>query len=145
MDNKHAEYLLNEYYLCQIKPSKIHGVGVFALKNIPKGTDIFKSVNQTFSGFFKINKLNVHKNVVKDLKMRTWSHKDEVFVDFNFCFNKHYSKYINHSEQPNILYYFDEIINQWVFMSLQDIKEGEELTYDYTTVGKKYIEEKTRG
>ena len=32
---------LNTQVWCRLAPSNIHGIGIFAIKNIPKGTDPF--------------------------------------------------------------------------------------------------------
>ena len=39
------EHLKNNIY-CRLKPSKIHGVGVFAIRNIPKNTNPFKEFDK---------------------------------------------------------------------------------------------------
>ena len=35
--------VLRDYY-CRLQPSKIHGIGVFAVRDIPKGRNLFKTL-----------------------------------------------------------------------------------------------------
>ena len=51
------EFLKNNYY-CKLKPSLIHGVGVFAIKDIPKGINPFTPFEHNVSFDFMINELS---------------------------------------------------------------------------------------
>tara|TARA_Y100000593_G_C4154786_1_gene258914 strand:+ start:218 stop:634 length:417 start_codon:yes stop_codon:yes gene_type:complete len=128
--------IINNYYFCCLKPSKIHGVGVFALRDILKNTNPFNNINETISDYFKIDDLNVDKNIIQNFRQKVWARKGEVFINIDMCSNKIFKDYINHNENnPNLKYYYDENIHEWIFLSKIDIKEGEELTYNYKTIG----------
>jgi len=122
------EKIKNTVY-CRLKPSNIEGVGVFAIRAIPKGIDPF--VGCEIYG----HKL-VHKSRIKKLPRNLAKY----IVDMCVCENDHYtvpnaglnaldiSFYINHSKTPNM-----ETSDGCYFITLRAIKEGEELTIDYGT------------
>jgi uncharacterized protein len=114
---------LNKY--CELKKSKIHGKGVFAITNIPKGKDIVQYTGKL------VSKKEGTKIAEKQLKSN---------LLYVFSLNKKYdidgmengsgAQYINHSCKPNCesINYDDKEI--WI-QSIRKIKKGEELTYDY--------------
>jgi len=119
---------LNNIY-CRLMPCE-NGIGVFAIRHIPKLTNPFKeNYNESFM-LIEIDKLtNVDSGILKIIK------------DFCPLQDKYYivpkrglgvidiSFYVNHSLQHNI------IINKknLNFYTIRDIKKGEELTVDYNT------------
>lgn len=114
-----------------IKSSKIHNKGVFAIKDIPKGTKIIEYVGK------KITKAQSEKIATKQL-YKSSKNKEEGAV-YIFELNKKYdidgnvswnhAKYINHSCNPNCEV---EIIRGHIWIiALRDIKEKEELLYNY--------------
>jgi SET domain-containing protein len=114
-----------------VKKSGIHSRGIFAKKDIKKGTKIIEYVGE------KITKAESEKRADQTLK-KSKNNKDNGAV-YIFELNKRYdidgdttyntAKLINHSCNPNCE---SDIIKGhiWVY-ALRDIKEGEELTYDY--------------
>ena len=84
--------------------SDIHDIGVFAKESIPKGTN-----------------LGMSHMKVKDTIFRT-----------------PLGGFLNHSDHPNcekVKLKFKEpdyVFNKWNLVTIQDIKEGEELTLTYT-------------
>lgn len=114
-----------------IKNSKIHYRGVFAKKNIPKGTQIIEYVGE------KITKKEADRRAEKQLdKSKNHSVDGGVYI---FELNKKYdidgnvswnpARYINHSCNPNCETESDEE-SIWI-VALRDIKKGEELSYNY--------------
>jgi uncharacterized protein len=114
---------LNKY--CEAKLSKIHGWGVFALKNISKGTDVIQY------GGKKINKKEGNK------RAKLQNKKGAIYI---FSLNKKYdidgadkgngAQFINHSCNPNCetVNYNDKEI--WI-QACKNIKKDQELSYDY--------------
>jgi SET domain-containing protein len=112
---------LNVY--TRLKPSALHGVGVFAIRNIPKGTQLFdgneeiiwigetqiahlpRSLRQMYEGFC----------IIKDGRYGCP-------LNFN---NLTMAWYLNDSATPNVI--VDDNYNMW---TIRDIAEGEELTID---------------
>lgn len=114
-----------------IKPSPLHGIGVFAIRDIPKGTkDIF---SEGFGDWIQVSKqeVNTLPNHAKELI------ENHCLFDEDYYFIPEYGFklvdlviYLNHSETPNVI-----SLNEGAhFEALVDIKEGEELLVDYGTI-----------
>ena len=119
--------LPHERVYTRLKPSKIHGVGVFAIMDIPKGTYVFREDDESI--------VWVEKESLQFLPTEV----KELYDDFCIIDGKRYgcprhfdaltpSWYLNHSETPNVAADKD-----FRFFALRDIKIGEELTTDYRT------------
>ena len=127
--------LKNDVY-CRIKPSKKHGVGVFAIKDIPINTNPFK---MTCKECIKQRVLNVSKDDVNKLDpevkkmVKVFYHEqDEVFgIPYCGLNGNNISFYLNTSKKPNVG--FKSIINcsMVVFNTNRKIKKGEELLINY--------------
>ena len=110
--------------LVTIKKSKIEGLGVFALADIPKGTKIsdyygkemtLKNFKQKY-GEYKNNSLNTYR--MKRIN-RIIVAKIEPYKSRNL------TNYINESKTPNC------ILKKRALYALNNIKKGEELTLLY--------------
>lgn len=115
----------------KVKKSSVHNKGVFAKKDILKGTKIIEYVGD------RVTKKEADKraNIVleKFEKSKTagavylFELDDKYDIDGYVLWNT--ARYINHSCEPNC-----ETINFgghiWI-VALKDIKNGEELSYDY--------------
>ena len=107
----------------RLKPSPIHGVGVFAIRRIEKGTRLFKDADKIIWVDEKevrhlpevIKKLYNDFAIIKNGKYGCPS-------NFN---NLTMAWYLNDSDDPNVA--VDEEYNMLV---LRNIEEGEELTID---------------
>ena len=114
-----------------VKKSKVHGSGVFATKNIPKGKKIIEYIGE------KIAKSEGDRR--SELRIKKYLNSDKTGSVYIFELNKKYdidgsplynkARYINHSCEPNCE--VDIIDNQIWILSIKKIKSGEELTYDY--------------
>lgn len=115
---------------CEVRGSEIHGRGVYATKDITKETEIIEYVGEP------INK-EVSEDRAWDQYARAEEHGDAAVyiftldeqwdIDGNVPWNT--ARLINHSCEPNCEAW---IIGRKIFIySLQDIKAGEELTFDY--------------
>ena len=102
----------------RLKASKIHGVGVFAIKNIPKGTKLF------------VDDLDEMVWVEKDKLKSLPAESTKLYKDFSPLKGNRYgcptnfnrltmSWYVNHSDHPNV-----RCDNNYNFWTLEPIKEG---------------------
>ena len=119
---------LNKQTYITINPSTIHGIGVFALQDIPKGCrDIFsRNVGEWIKLPVKdVEALPDHsRNLVETYCLFD---DDHYFVpDYGFKVMD-LVNYLNHSSEPNI----KSVNDGEEFEALRDIKAGEELFVDY--------------
>ncbi len=113
----------------RIRPSRRGGVGVFALRNIAKGTRIFPDDNDKIVWVSK-RRLNLLPPEVKRLYNDFCIVKDRGRLygcptSFNHLT---VAWYLNSSPKPNV-----GCERHYRFFALRDIKAGEELTVDYNT------------
>ena len=121
--------LSNNTYV-MLKPSAIEGVGVFAIRDIPKGCrDMFGKPDTAEEW------ITIPKKEIDALPAHAQ------FLVGNYCLfdeNSYYvpaagfkkmdvSLFLNHSDTPNII----SINDGDYFETLRDIKSGEELVIDY--------------
>jgi SET domain-containing protein len=114
-----------------IKPSPLHGIGVFAIRNIPKGTkDIF---SQGVGEWIKVSKEEVDAlpQHAKDLiENHCLFDEDHYFIpDYGFKLID-LVIYLNHSDTPNVI----SLNEGEQFEAIRDIAVGEELLVDYGTI-----------
>ncbi len=114
-----------------IKSSPLHGIGVFAIRDIPKGTkDIF---SEGFGDWIKVSKVEVDA-LPQHSKDLIENHC--LFDEDNYFIPEYGFKlvdlviYLNHAETPNVVSLNDGAY----FEALMDIKAGEELLVDYGTI-----------
>jgi len=121
----------HEEVYARIGRSKIHGVGVLAIRDIPKGTKIFPDDDSELiwkkKSALKLNELPEEIGrlynqfcLIKDKGETYGSPKS-----FNLMT---VAWYLNHSKTPNV-----GCDKDYTFFALRDIKKGEELTADYHT------------
>jgi SET domain-containing protein len=124
MSNMH---LPHEGVYTRLKPSKIHGVGVFAIRDIPKGRYVFTDDDEPIVW---IEKQSI-ESLPEELK--------QFYKDFAIIKGGKYgcpksfdalttAWYLNHSDIPNVA-----VDKEYRFYALRDIKAGEELTTNYHT------------
>ena len=119
--------LTNDTYV-MIKPSPIEGIGVFAIRDIPKGCR--KMFSKGIGEWIKIPKAEVellpaHSKIL----IETYCLYDEenYFVpDYGFKVMD-LVNFLNHSDNPNII----SINDGEEFEALSDIKAGQELLINY--------------
>ncbi|MCC6759121.1 MAG: SET domain-containing protein-lysine N-methyltransferase [Candidatus Omnitrophica bacterium] len=115
-----------------VRNSKIHGRGVFAKKDIPKGARIIEYVGE------RITKAEAERRAEKLLN----KHKENQVhgAVYLFVLNKRHdidgyvpyntARHINHSCDPNAE---TEIIRGKIWIiAIKNIKKGEEITYNYS-------------
>ena len=115
----------------KVKKSKVHGSGVFAIKDIKKNTKIIEYIGE------KVLKSEGDKRSAKRIK--NYLHSEEtgsvyIFelnskydIDGSFEYNK--ARYINHSCNPNSE--VDIVDGKIWISSIKKILKGQELSYDY--------------
>lgn len=110
---------LNDSIWCWLAPSKIHGVGVFAIRDIPQGQLIWRWQIPTFeiprNRFNEIDpaimKIIFDSHTFSEHQTRFWNPNNMIML----------VTFMNHSENPNT----KENI------ALRDIQKGEEITINY--------------
>ena len=122
-----VETLPHEGVCTRLRPSKIHGVGVFAIKDISEGSYLFTHDDQPIVWIERkdIEKLPIvfkqfydDFGIIKGDKYGCPQHFDSLTTSW----------YLNESADPNVA--ADE---DYRFYALRDIKADEELTVDYST------------
>ena len=122
---------LRAHTYVMIKPSPLHGIGVFAIRAIPKGTkNIF---SEGMGEWIQVSKQEVDTlpSSSKDLiENHCLFDEDHYFIpEYGFKLVD-LVIYLNHSEIPNV-----RSLNEGEqFEALRDIQEGEELLVDYGTI-----------
>ncbi|MDD3284895.1 MAG: SET domain-containing protein [Patescibacteria group bacterium] len=129
------EKLKNTY--CRLRYSKIHGVGVYAVRDIPKNTNPFQSVKKEKWYKFKMEELKkLDKEVLKMIDDFFVIEKDNTVSIPEYGLNGMDIQFFpNNSDKPN-LYTKDD---SETFLTLRKIKKGEELTVSYATYDDKWI------
>ena len=115
----------------KVKKSKVHGTGIFATKNIAKGSRIIQYIGD------RVSKLEGDRRSA--LRIKKYLNSKQTGSVYIFELNGKYdidgfvtankAKFINHSCNPNceVDIVKDEI---WI-SSIRKIKKNEELSYDY--------------
>jgi len=131
--------LKNETF-CKVGVSDISGVGAMAIKDIPKGTEIFKCCNNdNLNDPIEINEedlkevgdpvLEYAKSFLVQSGPNTYPFPAEGLNSMGIIF------YLNHSNNPNTEFFFDGNLGGFVsFVSSREIRKGEELTQDYNNL-----------
>jgi SET domain-containing protein len=119
--------LTEETYIA-LKPSSIHGIGVFAIRPIPKGTK--KIFSSNVGEWIKLPIADVEQLPAHSRSLiETYCLYDEehYFVpDYGFKVMDMVN-YLNHSSTPNVI----SVNDGEYFEALTDIPEGAELFVDY--------------
>jgi SET domain-containing protein len=122
--------LQHETYVA-LQPSATHGIGVFAIRDIPKGCrNIFSKDNDNYIelSMAEVDRLPVHaKNFIETYYLYDAGH---YFIPAHGCKIMDMANYLNHSSSPNIISVADGV---W-FEAIRDISKGEELFVDYGTI-----------
>ena len=115
----------------EIKDSKIHGKGVFAKKDIPKGTQVIEYVGENITKKESDKRADIVLESSKKDKTKgavyIFELNKKFDIDGNVSWNQ--ARYINHSCDSNCESE-DEDGHIWV-TAMRDIKQGEEISYNY--------------
>jgi hypothetical protein len=120
----------------RIQPSKIHGVGVFAIRRIPKGTSIFPNDNGPIV-WIKRSNIQGLRGQLRRLYDDFCIIKDngETFgcpPNFSLMTAAWFLNEPMRGQQPNV-----GCRKDYTFYAMRDIAAGEELTVNYATFSEK--------
>ncbi len=113
-----------------LKPSPIEGIGVFALRDIPKGCRSMFSKAAEQEQWITVSKAEVQTLPAhsKLLIENYCLYDEENYFVPDYGFKKmDLVSFLNHSDAPNII----SINDGEFFEAVSDIKQGEELVIDY--------------
>lgn len=120
---REALILLNDIVKIKLAPSSIHGIGVFAMRDLDKGEKLYTdsiphAFDVPYSDFDKIDP------EIRELILGHWPQ----IVNGSFFLYPvtKFSAFINHSDDPN----FDAQKD----VTLREIKKGEEITENYKVI-----------
>jgi len=122
---------LHHHTFAMLKPSPLHGIGVFSITAIPKGERKIFSDHE--SEWIEISKEEVDalpqhaRDLVENHCLFNETHyyvPEYGFKIFDLVV------YLNHSDQPNLI----SINDGEFFEAIRDISPGEELLIDYGTI-----------
>jgi len=118
---------INNNVWARLAPSKIHGIGVFAIRNIPKNTYLkMKGLLYEDPEDTEINKedfLKIRPEIRKIILDRWFMEKDYLAIK-NPNNDADLQSFMNHSNNANSNGYY----------TLQNIKKGEEITENYKNI-----------
>jgi len=141
MENKKQKILkiLKNTY-CRLKASGIEGVGVFAVREIPRGKNPFVGIKEKkWQKFLLTDFKGVDKNVLKMIDDFFVIEKDQsVYIPEDGLNGIDVSFFINNSKNPNLKIVGDGKSEALIFKTTKKIKKGEELTVSYATYDYKY-------
>ena len=122
---------LHQHTFAILKPSPLHGIGVFAITAIQKGERKIFSDHE--SEWIEISKEEVD---ALPLHARSLVENHCLFNETHYYVPEYGFKifdlavYLNHSDQPNLI----SINDGEYFEAIRDIEAGEELLIDYGTI-----------
>lgn len=114
-----------------LKPSTLHGIGVFAIRDIPSGTRTIFSKEQGDWITVSRQEVDALPQHTKQLVENHCLYDDENYFLPSYGFKlMDLAVYLNHSENPNLV----SINDGEYFEAIKDIQSGEELLIDYGTL-----------
>lgn len=118
---------LTEEVYCRLGISKTHGVGVFALRPIPKGVSPLKTPVRKREVRIRREELAaLPKGVLTQLKRFCYHDKGTYYVPSCGFNTMDLAVYLNHSKKPNLRF-----TKKGALETLKSIPKGQELTIDY--------------
>jgi SET domain-containing protein len=118
---------LSEEVYCRLGVSETHGVGVFALRVIPKGISPLTSrVKKREIRISREELFSLPKGVRSQLERFCFHDKGTYYVPSTGFNTMDLAVYLNHSKKPNLRF-----TKRGALKSLKRIRRGEELTIDY--------------
>jgi SET domain-containing protein len=107
--------------------SPVHGIGVFAIRSIPKGVNPMRTWNEVKEIKFTHKELqDVPKSVKKELNIFCYYDKEVMEIPSVGMNTLNMAVYLNHSKKPSV-----KFRKNGQLVTLRAIKSGEELMLDY--------------
>lgn len=120
------EHLQKEVY-CHLGISKVHGIGVFAIRSIPKGVKPLVSLLKIKEFEFSKKEIkNLPTGVRKELEMFCYYDSKKYLIPSIGLNSMNMAFYMNHSKDPNV-----KFLKNGDLVAIKKIKIGEELLFDY--------------
>ena len=125
---------------CGLQPSPIHGVGVFALRDIPKGRNPFRTLPKyATTGFVRATEDDLaalSPRLAALIRALFVASAGKLYVPTCGLNIIYLDTYLNHSPHANL-----RTRDGARFVTSRRICEGEELTVDYRTYGARILAE----
>jgi SET domain-containing protein len=124
---------------CRLGVSKVSGVGVIAIKDIPTGTDPFKNLSKEKHKITMLTQTDIKnapasvKKLIKDFFGSSKVKTLEVLYSGPNCIN--ISFYMNYSKKPNVSITNGDKDGYAGFVTNRKIKKGDELFINYDDYG----------
>jgi SET domain-containing protein len=109
----------------ELKMSDLHGLGCFALEDIPKGQKVWE-FNELIDSVIPKEFFDNAPKFYQDYLLFFAEYEDGYFV---LCGDN--GKFWNHSEDANLKLISLPETEEWYVFATKEIKKGEELLYDY--------------
>lgn len=109
----------------ELKVSDLHGIGCFALQDIPKGAKVWE-FDAVVDSVIPKAWFDQAPKFYQDYLLFYAEYEDGYFV---LCGDN--GKFWNHSESPNLKLISIPDEEMWYVFAIEDIKKGDELLYDY--------------
>jgi len=120
------EHLQTEVY-CRLGISKVHGIGVFAIRDIPKGVKPLVSLLKIKEFDFSKDEIKkIPRSVRKEVEMFCYYDSKKYLIPSIGLNAMNMAFYMNHSKTPNIKY-----LKNGDLIALKKIKADDELFFDY--------------
>lgn len=116
---------------CRLRPSRISGVGVFAVRDIPKGINPFRGPRPPKWTKFSASELKgLDESIMEMIRdFYAFEKNGTVFIPSIALNGIDMSFFVNDSKKPNLVTRDDGL----TFIAKRRIRKGEELTVSYST------------
>ena len=126
LQRKLLEHLKRDVY-CKLGVSKVHGIGVFALRKIPAGITPLRSLRRHREIKVSVEELkSLPKSLRDHVEAFCYTDGDTILIPTSGMNAMDMAVYLNHSKRPNLKFAADGHL-----VSLKTIRSGEELFIDY--------------
>ena len=123
---------LEENIYCRLKPSSVHGIGVFAIRDIPKGVNPFRGCRISALRKIKREEIMSNPHIIPEVKEYVSAiypvYDGIIYMPAHGINAVDISYFLNHSDTPNLKV---QERNDDFFIAARKIKEDEELFADY--------------
>jgi SET domain-containing protein len=118
---------LQEEVYCKLGISKVHGIGVFAIRAIPKGANPMRTWHKVEEVAISVEDLQgLPKGVRQELDIFCFYNKKVMHIPSVGMNTMNMAVYLNHSKKPSVAYQKNGQLK-----TLRAIRTGEELLLDY--------------